>query len=400
MRQNPILLAVLALAVAPSTADAATAKIIQLDSCGGSATCSKTQQGSPLNVVDVADGGTETNRITLRAEGDSAVVIRDEGAPLGSGDGCTAIDANTVRCPIRPNTAANQDVQILQVGLGKGDDTLRVEGNLTGRASLIGGEGADTIRGGDELDLMEGGPGADDLDGGGGNDIMSFAGRKVPVTVDLKRGQATVRDDTDKVANIETVAGSPKNDTLVGSDGDDFLDGGRGDDRIEGGEGDDTLSGDGGGDIIEGGAGDDIIEGDPVEVLEEGFVPTGSDDMNGGAGNDRISDGGAAKGDVMKGGTGNDRLTAGFGATNLHGGDGRDRLTGSPKNDKLDGGKGNDRLDGAAGKDELVGGKGRDRVIGGRGADRINVQDNRPDLVTGVSRKDKVKGDRFDVFTR
>lgn len=389
---------VLALLVIPAGAHAASARVIQLDSCGGNATCQRTQQGQPVDVVDVPAQPGEANKITIRPDGDN-VLIRDEGAPLTAGEGCTAVDQQTVRCPLRQN-AADQAVQVLQVGTGDGDDLVDVDGDLSGRAHLLGGPGADTLIGSDQPDLLEGGAGVDDIDGRGGNDTISYSGRKVPVTVDLKRGQATVAGETDKVANLEIVAGGTKNDTLIGSDSDDVLDGGNGVDRIDGGEGDDTLSGDGGGDIINGGNGDDQIEGDPVEVVDEGFAPTGSDDMNGGAGNDTITDGGAAKGDVMKGGGGNDTLRAGFGKTHLRGGAGRDTLSGSPKNDALEGGSGNDRLDGAAGKDRLTGGKGRDRVSGGRGADRIDVRDFEADTVRGLQSKDKVSGDRFDKFSR
>ncbi|HEX8105925.1 MAG TPA: calcium-binding protein [Solirubrobacteraceae bacterium] len=399
--RKPLLLACFLSLLLPAGASAATARIIKLDSCGGNATCQNSEAGVPLSVVDVNEepADASANKMTIRPEGDD-VVLQDAGAPLAAGEGCTAVDPATVRCPLRQN-ALDSGVFVLQAGLGDGDDSLDVDGDLGGRVSLDGGKGKDQITGGNESDVLVGGPGVDKLDGRGGDDAMSFATTKTPVIVDLKKGEATVKGQTDKVTSVETVTGGKDDDVLIGSDEDDVLDGSLGDDRMEGGDGNDALSGDGGGDMIEGGAGNDEITGDPVNELDEGFAPTGSDELRGGSGKDVIRDGGRAKGDVMVGGKGNDRLQAGFGATNLRGGAGKDRLTGSPKGDKLDGGKGNDRIDGAAGNDEIIGGKGKDTIKGGKGKDRVDIQDFQADFMGDVEiGRDKVKGDRFDKFNK
>lgn len=84
--------------------------------------------------------------------------------------------------------------------------------------------------------------------------------------------------------------------------------------------------------------------------------PSGKDQLNGNAGNDRLY-----------GGTSDDQLNGGLGNDKLYGGDG---------NDTLSGGEGNDILDGELGKDNLIGGKGNDLYRVDLSSDKIIESSN------------------------
>ena len=100
--------------------------------------------------------------------------------------------------------------------------------------------------------------------------------------------------------------------------------------------------------------------------------------MDGGAGSDTLSGGGADDtitggdgGDSLSGSGGNDTITAGLGADTLDGGDGADTLRGEDGGDALAGGAGADVLDGSIGGDTLAGGDGADTLVGGMDADQL-----------------------------
>ena len=106
----------------------------------------------------------------------------------------------------------------IRVDAGNGKDNVLIDAALTLDATLLGGNGKDT------------------LTGGGGND---------------------------------TLDGGNGKDTLVGGAGDDTLDGGAGKDMLDGGDGDDTLTGGSGKDSLTGWTGNDhfFADGD-VESLD------------------------------------------------------------------------------------------------------------------------------------
>lgn len=197
--------------------------------------------------------------------------------------------------------------------------------------------------------------------------------------------------------------------TDVASIYDDFVDGGDGNDLIEGGMGADTLLG---------GEGDDDILGDTIPQIRflDGVNPAdfislfgipGDDYLDGGNGNDQLSDVHGGN-DVLIGGDGNDGI-GNFdpltGATSffnyLDGSSGNDNLAsrnqslngfdtllGGPGNDTLalsfgagylDGGPDADYLRGSIGDDVLDGGTGGDLLIGGAGNDLYTV--DRPTLL-------------------
>jgi Ca2+-binding RTX toxin-like protein len=119
----------------------------------------------------------------------------------------------------------------------------------------------------------------------------------------------------------------------------------------------------------DGGAGNDTITGTAWR-----------DVMRGGAGNDRLLDGGGTAGNTLYGDAGNDTIIASSGGVNtLYGDgiaeaatDGVDNITGGTGTDYIYGGGGNDILDGALGNDFIYGGSGIDTLTGGRGRDTLD----------------------------
>jgi hypothetical protein len=138
-----------------------------------------------------------------------------------------------------------------------GDDVLR---GGPGDDDLFGGDGNDSLFGGDGNDALRGSRGDDVLVGGDGTDGAYFIDSPAAISLDLNGGTAS-GDGDDKLAEIETVRGSPFDDVLLGSEGDDELLGGNGDDLFRGRGGNDLLGGGNGDDRLFGGAGDDLLVG-------------------------------------------------------------------------------------------------------------------------------------------
>jgi hypothetical protein len=140
---------------------------------------------------------------------------------------------------------------------------------------------------------------------------------------------------------MNVIRGTAGSDVLVGTPGRDCILGLGGQDVIDGGEGDDYLSGGDGSDVIDGGGGNDVILGG-----------SGLNVLNGGTGNDTII--GGRDSENLNGQDGDDRLEGNEGADNLAGGTGNDTLLGGPGNDKLDGGTGTNVCSAAPGQDTIV----------------------------------------------
>lgn len=169
---------------------------------------------------------------------------------------------------------------------GPGDDRLH---GGPGDDWLTGDAGDDLLDGGAGDDRLYGGAmgpdGRDRLVGGTGHDIADYSGSAAAVRVDLGRGIATARGETDRLDGIEGVQGSDEADIIRGDGRANTLDGGAGDDRVFGGAGDDRIA-DGSRErpaernLLDGGAGDDRVTGGD-----------GSDHILGGTGADRLSGG-------------------------------------------------------------------------------------------------------------
>ena len=146
------------------------------------------------------------------------------------------------------------------------------------------------------------------------------------------------------------------------------------------------------------------------------------DRMLGYGGDDRIE--GLEENDCLDGGSGRDRLLAGPGRNRLLGGSGVDRLLGGGERDRIFGQSGNDRIRGALGPDVIAGGRGDDSLDGGghtdrmygeggddslragsgrnfldggTGNDRIYARNDRRDVISCGSGRDRVQADRTDI---
>jgi hypothetical protein len=226
----------------------------------------------------------------------NVVTIRDAGAPLSSGQGCSAIDAHSARCSwsgvLAMALGDNGDALVIdaagqqalpsffgpsvEVTGGDGDDRLAT---TTGSFGMSGDAGDDLLTGGPDRDRLDGGAGndrliggagADELDGGSGRDelygqladdvlldrdlerdllsgsagidTVSHSGRVEPMVADLAKGEVRARlGAPDRLRGIEG---------LVGGSGDDRLSGDRAENVLDGGPGLDTLSGRGDSDTL------------------------------------------------------------------------------------------------------------------------------------------------------
>ena len=206
-------------------------------------------------------------------------------------------------------------------------------------------------------------------------------------------------------AGNDRLTGDAGNETLYGDDGDDTLDAAGGDDNLYGGRGDDTLLGGDGGDNLYGGG-----------IVPRG-VSAGRDHLDGGAGNDLMSDHDASSG----GPAGPDTLIAGEGLDYLYSYAGRRRgvtvdLSRSGgqgqrgENDTLsgfevvNGSDGDDTLIGDAGPNEIDGAGGQDDIRGGGGDDLLisvpRGTEERPNHRAARYGPDRVSGDEGDDLIR
>ena len=242
--------------------------------------------------------------------------------------------------------------------------------------TLIGGSGDDILTGSEYYDRLNGGAGNDILDGGVGwhNDVavfdysLSTADLTLDVTDTTRWKQnnngtwssgtgagyeyqrLVAGDETDYYKNIESVE-------IIGGSGDDILIGSGYDTTLNGGAGNDILS--------NGYAVFDYSSSTSDLTLDLSDTTRWKQNSNGtwasGIGAEyayeRLVVGDET--DYFKninyrtliGGSGDDTLIAGESGDELKGGDGDDTLTGGAGDDRLDGGDGDDRLDGGAGDD-------------------------------------------------
>ncbi len=247
-----------------------------------------------------------------------------------------------------------------------GNDALMAMENVTGgsgRDTLTGTVGPNSLAGGAGNDLLMATAGADVLDGGAGSDTVDYSSRPPGVVVNLTSGTAASAGDVDLLTTVENATGSSGADLLTGDGAVNTLEGGDGNDRLRGLAGADSLSGGGGVDTVD----------------YATFFPT-----NGRVGVVVNLAAGEAVGD------GADSLAL---IENATGSSFDDRLLGNSLGNTLQGGDGNDYLSGGRGQDVLRGGDDadtiqardgiRDRVFGDAGRDRARV-DRRRDVVRGV----------------
>jgi Ca2+-binding RTX toxin-like protein len=314
-------------------------------------------EGTLVELIYSAAPG-EANRLMLSqgppAGGVPRIVVRDTGATVTAGDGCTATGPGAAIC----RTPVGDFDNGVTATLADGADVADAQAVRSASALLEGGTGPDQLRGsrsrvnalfGDTIagqpqgaadlltggrrnDFLLGGPRNDMLDGRGGRDEASYRDERSRVFASLIIGRAEAPAHTDSLTAIESLEGGDGGDTLIGNARANTLTGEGGKDELRGNAGDDRLVGGGGGGVFTGG---------------------GSED---------------------------------------------DTMIGGPGHDALFGERGADRMFGRQGRDRLSAGRGRDEVFAGRGNDRVNSRDGRRDRVRCGAGFDVVLADSLDLL--
>jgi Ca2+-binding RTX toxin-like protein len=214
--------------------------------------------------------------------------VLDPGATIQPKSGCSRVDAHHARCALNTRSCSQCDADVWKRGarvfLGDQPDRLRTAveagaGALSFEGNLFdGGPGADVIQGTADDDTIvegdtKGGPARDQIDGGGGPDVVSYAGRRRGVRVDLGAGTGGAGGKEDVIANVEGATGGRGNDVLIGNSGANILLGGGGKDTLRGRGGRDRLlSRDRSRDRVDGGSGRDsgrVDKRDRVKSVEK-----------------------------------------------------------------------------------------------------------------------------------
>ena len=365
--------------------------------------------GPVAHLVFTAAPG-RANDVTVTPSG-SELLVHDGGDTITPGSGCTAEDANTVRClgvsvvtmnlgdgndVASNNTSVRSGIWTDQPGIqgGPGDDVLN---GGTAKDDLIGDQGTDTLIGNEGDDnLIEGWTAAstdeldvDTIDGGPGKDAASYLQATQRLSLDLD-GQA---DDGLLTGEGDTVQSDVE--SLIGGAAQDFLSGDANDNVLAGQGGNDSLVGFEGNDVLVGGSGDDTLrEGslaNNVDALDADTffgdgccVEGGVDTVAYGAATaslrvdlDNVADDGRQaplEGDNVR-----------SDVENVTGGGGNDSLFGDVDANQLIGNAGADVLSGDAGGDVLRGNTGFDPLNGGEGEDDCNAGPAGPDGGTEVN---------------
>ena len=274
-------------------------------------------------------------------------------------------------------TFARNDVGRISIDAGGGDDSVEIAGDVDIRSTIVGGDGNDSLSGGRGSDFIFGGAGDDVILGNGGRDALfgeagsdSVSGGSGPDIVSGGAGDDTVYggagddrvfgDDVDVTENAATDG----NDEVGGSDGRDTLYGGLGADNLSGGPGTQDLAN------YSSRTADLTIRMGPSgagisgEEGEGDSLPTDTEKVNGGDGNDLI--------------VGTGRFNS------LWGGPGNDTLSGEGGNDFLIGFDGDDELNGGSGDDTMIGGLGADDFVGSDGIDTVDYTDKAEGVIIGL----------------
>ena len=358
--------------------------------------------------------------------------------PLQAGSGCTVDQLGTGGEPRVVCPASTTSPTPVVINLGAGDDQVAV-GRGTGAppmdATIHGEGGNDQLAGCNGNDVIDGGDGDDMIFSDGQGTTMSppkgatfcFAPAELltpppPPTHQLMGGAGndTIKDSR---FSIDIVDGGAGEDTYVsgpfGVVGDSrcstvfwtiTLDNVANDSgktpgaasgcteipaepadnvrsTVENVDGNGRITGASAPNHLRGGDFDDIlVGGSPTIALPPSRTGVTDDVLEGRGGDDRISgDGGN---DLVSGGDGNDTLNGGAGPDSVQGGNGNDTMTPSDGADAFSGGAGNDTMEG---------GTSVDHFSGGSGADSIDARDGNAELVNCGPDVDAVDVDLRDT---
>ena len=242
----------------------------------------------------------ERNQVEIREDA-GQVVIRDSGAPITAGTGCTTTAPGEVRCQTSNSSGISRG--LVYVSTSDLDDTVTA---ISSVFQVEGGTGDDALTGSPEgLELLDGGPGDDRLDGGGGaDDVASYESRSAGIVASLRRRSGGARGERDVYVGLSGVIGGSGGDVIEGDAAGNELSGGKGNDRISGGGGVNQIDGGPGNDTLTGGPRRDVLVGnDGADTIR---AQAGGDRLVGGRGNDRLH--GGRDRNLSFGGAGNDFL--------------------------------------------------------------------------------------------
>ena len=274
-----------------------------------------------IEVIDAAGATQGLNGLGVTINLNNQVGI----VPAGPGEGFRILGSG-FNDTLRGGNAAN----IIQAN--NGNDSVNAQGG--GDTFIaIAGDGNDTYSGGSGADIFLGvvGDGADSLGGGSGIDTYNVSGSSASFTITTSTitnsvdvvGLVPVADSYSGIENFFTGSG---NDTITTNGGANSIDAGAGNDTIDGGTGNDTMVGGAGndvyfvrqsGDVVTEAAGGGIMDTVRTSLLTYTLVAEvenlefivgstrsrnwtgnglgniitsngGSDNINGGAGNDTI----------------------------------------------------------------------------------------------------------------
>ncbi|RKQ91727.1 hypothetical protein C8N24_1555 [Solirubrobacter pauli] len=207
---------------------------------GVDASCGK--ENCVYYVVFTAAPG-ERNVVTTEEPAETLAVLRDTGAPLTAGRGCSLQGDGSARCDV----SAYATYVSLVVKLGDGDDVAAGEGSFDGgpgndriTGNGTGGPGNDVLMNQHGYFVDDDGPtrGHDVYRSWDGQGIVSYETRRTGVLVDLRPQSRS----EDRLEGIREVRGGLADDVLIGDDGPNRLIGGPGADRLLGNGGDDWLT--------------------------------------------------------------------------------------------------------------------------------------------------------------
>jgi hypothetical protein len=221
----------------------------------GQGTCSEAPPGEvTCDLGTLAEGAAVPVEVVVTPVGGPAIPVSAE-ADSVEDDPAPGSDSATV-------TGHRCDV----VGT-QGDDTLTASApgdvvcGLGGNDVLTGLEGDETLNGGSDDDTLAGAAGNDVQDGGDGVDVVTYSAAAAGIRADMESGTVTAGAETDVLAGVENLTGSPFKDRVTGSTGPNRLAGGDGLDLLFGRDGVDTLLGQGGDDYLNGEAEADALDG-------------------------------------------------------------------------------------------------------------------------------------------
>ena len=196
-------LAVLLLAVVPSSASASTAAVTAVP-------------GDPaFDVVSYQAATGEANDVSVRSV-TGEWILQDPGAVVIPGESCVSLDPHTVQCRPRPQ----RPLELIRVELGDGDDAATwVPPIAVGNVVLSGGSGDDRL----SVPAAEDGAAANLL-GGQGNDRLDGGAGRYKV-LSGEEGNDRIAGGTSGYADMR---GGTGDDVLRGTPGADDLRGGVG----------------------------------------------------------------------------------------------------------------------------------------------------------------------------